>query len=81
MLQVVKQAINEHNMLSASKIYRNIHLVELGALLDLSPEQAEQVASKMIEEKRLKATIDQIDNLIEFENSIFYIYIGNMNDD
>jgi hypothetical protein len=32
-------------------------------------EKAEEVASKMIEEGRLKGAIDQLEGIIEFENS------------
>jgi len=66
---VLDRAVVEHNLLSASKLYNNITFGELGALLDISPEKAEKVTSRMIVEERLKGTIDQIEALIIFENS------------
>ncbi|KAI9203727.1 uncharacterized protein BJ171DRAFT_509417 [Polychytrium aggregatum] len=63
---VLDRAVIEHNILAASKLYNNISFGELGALLSTSPEQAEQVASRMISEGRLLGTIDQIDHLIHF---------------
>lgn len=65
---VLDRAVIEHNLLSASKIYNNITFAELGSLLEISPEQAEQIAARMIVEKRLQGTIDQIDKLIQFES-------------
>ncbi len=67
-----------------SKIYSNIQFSELGRLLQVTPEkvcnkfdtddcglltvQAEQIASRMIAEERMKGSIDQIDNILTFEN-------------
>jgi COP9 signalosome complex subunit 4 len=65
---VLDRAVIEHNVLAASKIYKNITFQELGALLSISPEQAEKVASKMIGEQRLIGTIDQMDQLIYFQS-------------
>jgi len=63
---VLDRAVIEHNLLSASKLYNNIGFVELGTLLEISPQNAEKVAARMIAETRLKGSIDQIDQLIEF---------------
>ncbi|RCI06193.1 COP9 signalosome complex subunit 4, partial [Rhizopus stolonifer] len=65
---VFDRAIIEHNLLSASKIYNNIAIDELAALLNVSPEQAEQVAARMISENRMVGSIDQLDRLISFES-------------
>jgi len=66
---VLDRAVMEHNLLSASKLYNNITFQELGALLDILPQQAEKIASKMMIEERMKGTIDQIEQLIVFENT------------
>jgi len=66
---VLDRAVIEHNLLSASKLYKNIGFQELGALLDISGQQAEKIASKMMLEERLKGSIDQIEQLIVFENT------------
>ncbi|KAG0369972.1 COP9 signalosome complex subunit 4 [Gamsiella multidivaricata] len=50
---VLDRAVIEHNLLSASKIYNNISFEELGALLGVTPEQAEARASKMMGEGRI----------------------------
>lgn len=64
---VLDRAVMEHNLLSCSKIYNNITFGGLGALLDLAPGAAETMARKMIEQKRLKGSIDQVERLIVFE--------------
>jgi len=66
---VLDRAVIEHNLLSASKLYNNISFAELGSLLDISPEKAEKVASRMMVEDRLKGTIDQIEKLIIFDSA------------
>jgi len=66
---VLDRAVIEHNLLSASKLYNNISFLELGALLDISPEKAEKVASRMMVEERLRGSIDQIEGLVVFENA------------
>ncbi|KND04115.1 uncharacterized protein SPPG_01554 [Spizellomyces punctatus DAOM BR117] len=66
---VLDRAVIEHNLLSASKLYNNITFQELGSLLAISAEQAEQTASKMIVEGNLSGTIDQIDRLIHFKKA------------
>jgi COP9 signalosome complex subunit 4 len=64
---VLDRAVLEHNLLASSKIYNNITFRGLGALLDLTPAAAENMARRMIEQGRLKGSIDQVDGLIEFE--------------
>jgi COP9 signalosome complex subunit 4 len=64
---VLDRAVMEHNLLASSKIYNNITFRGLGALLDLTPRAAETMARKMIEQGRLKGSIDQVDKLIWFD--------------
>jgi COP9 signalosome complex subunit 4 len=64
---VLAKAVIEHNLLSASRLYDNIGVSELGVLLGLEPDKAEQYAARMLEQKRLGGTIDQIDGVIFFE--------------
>jgi len=66
---VLDRAVIEHNLLSASKIYNNITFDELGSLLGIPAEKAEKIAAKMVIEERLIGTIDQIERLIQFENT------------
>lgn len=65
---VLSKAVTEHNLLGTSKLYNNIGVQELGVLLDLSPERAEEYAARMIEQKRLSGQIDQINQLIYFDS-------------
>jgi COP9 signalosome complex subunit 4 len=60
----------EHNLLSASRIYSNITFSGLGLLLSLTPSAAEAMARTMIQQGRLRASIDQVDGLITFEASV-----------
>ena len=64
---VLQNSVIEHNLLAASKIYRNIRCNELGTLLGIDANEAEKLASSMIEQGRLHATIDQVQALIEFQ--------------
>jgi len=64
---VLDRAVMEHNLLAASKIYNNITFSGLGALLDLIPGAAETMARRMIEQGRLKGSIDQVEQLIWFD--------------
>ena len=64
---VLDRAVMEHNVLACSRIYNNITFRGLGTLLDLTPAAAETMARKMIEQGRLKGTIDQVERLIWFD--------------
>ena len=64
---MLDRAVMEHNLLSASKIYKNISFQELGALLYVSAEKAESVAARMIGENRMPGRIDQVDQMIHFD--------------
>lgn len=63
---VLDRAVVEHNLLAASKLYSNIKFVELGSLLRVSPEKAETTAARMVNEDRMKASLDQVTGFIEF---------------
>lgn len=65
---VLQNAVIEHNLLAASKIYNNCKIEELGRLLFISPGEAEKLSSQMIEQGRLMGTIDQIQGLVEFKD-------------
>ena len=64
---ILDRAIIEHNLLSLSKLYRNIFFKELGALLEIDSAKAEKIASQMITEGRMNGYIDQIDSILHFE--------------
>ena len=64
---VLAKAVVEHNLLSASRLYNNIGVKELGVLLDLDAEKAEDYAATMLEQGRLAGRIDQIDGVIFFD--------------
>lgn len=64
---VLDKAVLEHNLLGVSRLYSNIGIDQLGVLLGVDAEKAEQYAAQMIEQGRLSGYIDQIDRLIFFE--------------
>lgn len=64
---ILDRAVIEHNILSASKLYINISFDELGRLLAIPPTRAEKVAARMIGEKRMSGSIDQIDGVVYFK--------------
>jgi COP9 signalosome complex subunit 4 len=65
---VVQRAVIEHNLLAASALYHNIQFSELALLLDVDANKAEKTAIRMVQEKRLVASIDQVRQLIVFEH-------------
>ncbi|KAL4989794.1 signalosome subunit 4 [Aspergillus falconensis] len=73
---VLDKAVVEHNLVAASKLYKNIKTDALGAILGLQAsgdltagEKAEAYAARMVEQGRLSGSIDQIDGIIYFESS------------
>jgi hypothetical protein len=51
---VLERSVTEHNLEAASKLYCNIYVAELGALLGVPGDKAEAVAGRMVMEKRLQ---------------------------
>ena len=68
-LTVLSRAVSEHNLLSASKLYNNISIAELGALLGVGSDRAERTAAKMISEGRVAGSVDQVDGLVTFRDA------------
>ena len=66
---VLAKAVIQHNLLSASRLYNNIGVRELGVLLGLDAGKAEEYAAHMLEQGRLTGRIDQIDGMIFFNGS------------
>ncbi|KAL1960963.1 hypothetical protein VTO42DRAFT_4851 [Malbranchea cinnamomea] len=73
-ITVLEKAMIEHNLLAASRLYENISTEALGAILGLkgsgdlsAAEEAEAYAARMLEQGRLKGSIDQIEGVIYFE--------------
>ena len=64
---VLDRAMMEHNVLAASRVYNNIAFRGLGLLLDLRPSAAEAMARTMIQQGRLRASLDQTEGLIIFD--------------
>jgi len=65
---ILEQAVIEHNLLAASKVYNNITFHELATLLDVTSDLAEKIASKMISEERLVGSINQTGKLLYFKS-------------
>ncbi|KAA1099424.1 hypothetical protein PGT21_007192 [Puccinia graminis f. sp. tritici] len=65
---VFDRAVMQHNLLSVSRIYNRISFKGLGNLVGLTSTAVEIMARTMIQENRLKASIDQVDKLITFKN-------------
>ena len=57
---ILENAVLEHNMLAAARVYDNVTFTELGGLLGLAPQLTEKIAAKMICEARLHGSIDQV---------------------
>jgi COP9 signalosome complex subunit 4 len=64
---VLAKAVVEHNLRGASRLYSNIRFDDLGILLGLDGDKAEETTARMIEQGRLVGRIDQIERVIWFE--------------
>ncbi|KAH8179788.1 PCI domain-containing protein [Sarocladium implicatum] len=64
---VLAKAVVEHNLLGASKLYRNIRFEALGELLGLDADKAEETTARMIEQGRLVGRMDQLEGIVWFE--------------
>ena len=64
---MLDKALIEHNIAVLSKLYMNITFVELGNFLGIKKDQAETFVAKMIAEHRIAAVLDQVNELVEFE--------------
>lgn len=64
---VLDRAVLEHNMLATTQIYINISFDQLGSLLGVSAIEAEGIASRMILEKRMEGSVDQVDQVLTFK--------------
>merc|ERR1712032_1451081 len=64
---VLEKAVLQHNVLAASRVYKNMRLPDLGLLLEVTADRAEKIAAKMIAEQRLDGYIDQKSGIIHFD--------------
>merc|ERR1712151_792827 len=64
---VLERAVLQHNVLAASRVYKNMRLPDLGLLLEVPAERAEKIAAKMIAERRLDGYICQKSGIIHFD--------------
>uniref|UniRef100_A0A1A9ZMW7 COP9 signalosome complex subunit 4 n=1 Tax=Glossina pallidipes TaxID=7398 RepID=A0A1A9ZMW7_GLOPL len=67
-LTLLERAINEHNLLSVSKVYNDISFEQLAALFETTPTYVQIIAAELICNGRIPAVIDQIRDSLVFEN-------------
>jgi len=67
-VSILDQAMREHNLSAAARVYNSIAFDQLGTLLGMTAADAEALASKMIAENRLHGTIDQMKQLLYFKS-------------
>jgi len=60
----------EHNIVVLSKIYLNISFEQIGKFLDINKETAESIIGDMVTQNRIKASLDQFTNSIDFHVEI-----------
>lgn len=63
------RAIIEHNIFAAARVYSTIKFGSLSKLLGIDPDRTEKIAVRMINENRLAASIDQVDNFLIFNQT------------
>eukprot|EP00405_Crypthecodinium_cohnii_P046271 CAMPEP_0206578510 /NCGR_PEP_ID=MMETSP0325_2-20121206/32005_1 /ASSEMBLY_ACC=CAM_ASM_000347 /TAXON_ID=2866 /ORGANISM="Crypthecodinium cohnii, Strain Seligo" /LENGTH=398 /DNA_ID=CAMNT_0054084161 /DNA_START=108 /DNA_END=1300 /DNA_ORIENTATION=+ len=64
---VLERAVLQHNVLAASRVYKNMKLPDLGLLLGVPADRAERIAAKMVSEQRLTGYICQRTGIIHFD--------------
>ncbi|KAL9910894.1 COP9 signalosome complex subunit 4-like [Glossina fuscipes fuscipes] len=64
---LLERAINEHNLISVSKIYNDISFEQLASLVERTPTYVQIVAAELIRNGRIPAVIDQIRDSLIFE--------------
>lgn len=62
------EAIIKHNLLSVSKLYKNIKIEELGRLLGIEPMIAEKIVAQIITNGHMEGSIDQVERYIHFKS-------------
>jgi len=63
---LLEKASIEHNLIAAAKVYDSILLEDLGGVLGVTEQKAEEIAANMIAEGRLQGSIDQNKSLLYF---------------
>ena len=66
-LTVVRASMVEHNIAAVARVYRNVGVKELSEVLGCGVEDCERIVGEMIEQGRLNAKIDQVVNMVEFD--------------
>ena len=66
-MTVVRASVVEHNIAAVARVYRNVGVKELSEVLGVRDDECERVACEMIEQGRLNAKIDQVTNMVEFD--------------
>nr|CCC93893.1 putative cop9 signalosome complex subunit [Trypanosoma congolense IL3000] len=64
----VRKAFAQHNLEVISKVYCNIRLAELGRILGVSAVEMEELVARMVSERRLSATLDQVTEIVTFDH-------------
>jgi len=59
----------EHNLMAASRIYKNISLKSLAELLECNEEEAEELAVRLILNNQLAASVDQENGCVVFNQA------------
>jgi len=66
---IFQRAVREHNINASQRVYSSISFVSLARQLTMDPASVEKLAATMISEKRLAATIDQVDGMLDFNST------------
>ena len=67
-LTILERGVVEHNMIAVSKTYHSIYVNDLAVVLGVDKRRAEKIAAGMILEESLHGSMDQVDELLEFES-------------
>lgn len=65
---ICEHALIQHNLIAASRVYKNITFTGMGELLEIDADRAERIAGQMISDELLSGIIDQPDNVLYFDD-------------
>lgn len=63
---VFAQAVIDHNIQTVARLYTSISFARLGALLGISPLQAEKTVARLWTQKQIKASLDGVAGSVHF---------------
>jgi len=65
---ILERAVREHNVQAVAGLYTTIAFAQLGAILNITPEDAEEIVAELISRGSLSGSIDQAAGFASFSS-------------